>query len=126
MTAQIAAHQVKLKRAYEDPSTEDGTRVLVERLWPRGVKKTDAAIDKWSKEIAPSTALRKWFGHEPSRWNEFRQRYVEELRRHHEELDELRELARHGPITLVFSAHDSIHNNAVILREVLLGRSMRA
>ncbi len=125
MPARITADHVKLKRAYEHPTTEDGTRVLVERLWPRGVSKTDAAIDKWAKEIAPSTDLRKWFGHDPARWNEFRHRYVEELRQHHAALRELRELARHEPVTLVFSAHDAIHNNAVVLREVLLGRPVK-
>ena len=126
MPARIAADHVKLKRAYEHASAEDGARVLVERLWPRGLKKTDAAIDKWAKEIAPSTGLRKWFGHDPARWSEFRRRYVDELRQHPDELGELRDLARHGPITLVFSTHDAAHNNAVVLRDVLLGRGMEA
>jgi uncharacterized protein YeaO (DUF488 family) len=126
MPARIAAGHVKLKRAYEQPSAEDGARVLVERLWLRGLKKTDAAIDKWAKEVAPSTDLRKWFGHDPARWNGFRRRYVDELRQHPDELGELRDLARHGPITLVFTAHDAVHNNAVVLRDVLLGRSTEA
>lgn len=122
MRARIAANRIKLKRAYERPSDEDGIRVLVERLWPRGLKKTDAAIVKWAKEIAPSTDLRKWFGHDPARWDEFRQRYVEELRRHPDELGELRDMARQGTITLVFSTHDAVHNNAAVLRDILLGR----
>lgn len=122
MRARVAANRIKLKRAYERPSDEDGVRVLVERLWPRGLKKTDATIAKWAKEIAPSTDLRKWFGHDPARWDEFRQRYVEELRRHPDELGELRDIARQGTITLVFSTHDAVHNNAVVLRDILLGR----
>ena len=126
MRARIAANRIKLKRAYEHASDEDGVRVLVERLWPRGLKKTDAAIDNWAKEIAPSTALRKWFGHDPARWDEFRQRYVEELRRHPDELGELRDMARRGTITLVFSSHDAVHNSAVVLREILLGREAEA
>jgi uncharacterized protein YeaO (DUF488 family) len=120
MRARIAANRVKLKRAYERPSDEDGVRILVERLWPRGLKKTDAAIAKWAKEIAPSTDLRKWFGHDPARWCEFRQRYAAELRRHPDELGELRNMARQGTITLVFSTHDAGHNNAVVLRDILL------
>ncbi len=126
MATRITADHVRLKRAYEPLSDEDGARVLVERLWPRGLKKTDAGIDKWVKEIAPSTDLRKWFGHDPVRWNEFRRRYVEELHQHRDELGELRDMAREGPITLIFSTHDAIHNNAVVLRDVLLGRSREA
>ncbi len=126
MRARITANHITLKRAYERPSDEDGVRVLVERLWPRGLKKTDAAIAKWAKEAAPSTDLRKWFGHDPARWDEFRQRYVEELRRHPDELGELRDMARQGKITLVFSTHDAVHNNAVVLRDILLGREAGA
>lgn len=126
MRARIAANRIKLKRAYERPSDEDGVRVLVERLWPRGLKKSDAAIAKWAKEIAPSTDLRKWFGHDPARWDEFRQRYVEELRRHPDELGELRDMSHQGTITLVFSTHDAVHNNAVVLRDILLGREAKA
>lgn len=111
-----------MKRAYEAPAADDGARILVDRLWPRGLRKTDAAIDLWIKDIAPSTGLRKWFGHDPARWPEFRQRYVEEIERHPEQLDELRTRARTGRITLVFAAHDEAHNNAVVLRDVLLGR----
>ena len=122
MSKKITAGNVKLKRAYERPDAGDGTRVLVDRLWPRGVKKADAAIDQWAKDIAPSTALRKWFGHDPARWQEFRTRYAVEVHEHPEQLSRLRTLARQGPITLVFSAHDAIHNDAVALRDFLLGR----
>ena len=112
---------VKLKRAYDLPSRSDGKRVLIDRLWPRGVKKTEAKIDEWMKDIAPSTKLRKWFGHEPARWPEFRRRYEAEVRDHPEQLERLRMLAREGPLTLVFSAHDEDHNDAVVLRELILG-----
>lgn len=118
----ITAGNVKLKRAYERPGSEDGTRILIDRLWPRGVKKADAAIDQWAKDIAPSTALRKWFGHDPARWQEFRRRYAVEVNAQPEQLDRLRTLARQGPITLVYSAHDEVHNDAVALRDFLLGR----
>jgi uncharacterized protein YeaO (DUF488 family) len=120
MSKRIAAENVKLKRAYEAPSAADGTRVLVDRLWPRGIKKVDAKIDHWSKELAPSTELRKWFGHDPTRWQEFRKRYSVELRQHSDEINRLRDFARAGPITLVYAAHDEIHNDAVVLRDILL------
>src|SRR5262245_3448939 len=116
----IPPHRIKLKRAYEPPAHDDGIRILIDRLWPRGVKKTAASIDEWLKEIAPSTALRKWFGHDPSRWPEFRRRYQKEIAEHPMELDRLRALVQHGPITLVFSARDQEHNDAVVLREMLL------
>ena len=121
MRKTLKADQVKLKRAYEHAAAGDGIRILIDRLWPRGVKKADAAIDQWVKDIAPSTALRKWFGHDPVRWQEFRRRYAEEVRAHPEQLDRLRALARQGPITLVYSAHDEVHNDAVALRGLLLG-----
>jgi uncharacterized protein YeaO (DUF488 family) len=111
-----------LKRAYEPPAAGDGTRILVDRLWPRGVKKAHAAIDHWAKDLSPSTELRKWFGHDPARWQEFRQRYAAEVRRHPDQLDRLRDLARKGPITLVYAARDELHNDAVVLRDVLLGK----
>jgi uncharacterized protein YeaO (DUF488 family) len=122
MAKRIAADHVRLKRAYEPASAEDGTRILIDRLWPRGVKKADAAIDQWVKEIAPSTALRKWFGHDPDRWTEFRRRYADEVHEHREAFERLRALARQGPITLIFSARDEVHNDAVALRNLLLGR----
>jgi uncharacterized protein YeaO (DUF488 family) len=123
MNKAVAPRNVKLKRAYETPASDDGTRILIDRLWPRGLKKADAAIDQWMKDIAPSTELRKWFGHDPERWPEFRRRYRSEIRDHPEQLDRLRTLAQHGRITLVFSAHDEAHNDAVVLREFLLGRA---
>ena len=122
MNKRIAADNVRIKRAYETSAADDGTRVLIDRLWPRGVKKTDADIDQWEKDIAPSTALRKWFGHDPARWQEFRSRYAIEIQEHPEQLKRLRALARQGPITLVYSAHDEVHNDAVVLRDFLLGR----
>ncbi|MCA0030924.1 DUF488 domain-containing protein [Mesorhizobium sp. B263B2A] len=120
MNENILDEEVKLKRAYESPATDDGKRVLVDRLWPRGVKKTEAAIDCWMKELAPSTELRRWFGHDPARWEEFRWRYAAEIHEHRDELDQLRDLIRQGTVTLVYSAHDEVHNDAVVLREILL------
>jgi len=120
MSKNIAADHIKLKRAYEPPALDDGIRVLIDRLWPRGVKKADAGIDEWMKEIAPSTELRKWFGHDPERWPEFRRRYKSEVRQHPEQFDRLRYLAQHGRLTLVFSAHDQAHNDAVVLKDLLL------
>ena len=122
MSKKIAADHIKLKRAYEPPTPDDGTRILIDRLWPRGVKKADAAIDEWMKDIAPSTGLRKWFGHDPARWQEFRRRYQSEIRQHPDEFDRLRTLAQHGRITLVFSARDEAHNDAVVLKGLLLDR----
>jgi uncharacterized protein YeaO (DUF488 family) len=118
----LAAKNINVKRAYEPAAKGDGARILVDRLWPRGLRKADAAIDHWIKDIAPSTGLRKWFGHDPARWQEFRQRYADEIYEHPEQLDELRACARSSQITLVFAAHDETHNNAVVLRDVLLSR----
>jgi uncharacterized protein YeaO (DUF488 family) len=95
--------------------------VLVDRVWPRGLSKSDAAIDRWLKDAAPSTELRRWFGHEPSRWTEFRRRYLAELARNSERVSELRSIARKGPLSLVYSARDERHNQAVVLREYLMG-----
>jgi uncharacterized protein YeaO (DUF488 family) len=125
MIKRIAADHVKLKRAYEPASADDGIRILIDRLWPRGVKKADAAIDQWVKDIAPSTALRKWFGHDPARWTVFRRRYAAGVQQHPEQLSRLRALARRGPITLVFSAHDEVHHDAIALRNFLLGRETK-
>lgn len=122
MPKRIAAQNIRLKRAYQPAAADDGLRILVDRLWPRGLKKSDAGIDRWIKDIAPSTALRKWFGHDPARWPEFRRRYAAEIRRRPDQFEELRALARKGPVTLVFSARDELHNDAVVLRNVLLGR----
>lgn len=120
MGNEIAARNIRLKRAYDPPEEGDGPRILVDRLWPRGVSKAEAAIDEWVKDIAPSTELRKWFGHDPVRWDEFRNRYRREIGEHPEQLTALRRLARKGPITLVYSARDEVHNDAVVLREFLL------
>ena len=122
MTAKIPAANVKLKRAYEPPAATDGTRILIDRLWPRGISKEKAALDQWMKEIAPSTKLRKWFGHDPARWDEFRRRYATEVHDNAALLDQLRSFARRGPITLVYSAHDELHNDAIVLRDLVLGR----
>ena len=124
MSKRIAPENIQLKRAYDSAGSGDGTRILIDRLWPRGVRRADAAIDLWAKDIAPSTALRRWFGHDPARWHEFRRRYSEEIHRHRDQLDELRALAQRGRITLVFAAHDEVHNDAVVLREIILGRSI--
>ncbi len=120
MSHSKAASEVTIKRAYEPPSPHDGTRILVDRLWPRGVKKTGAGISQWMKEIAPSNELRKWFGHDPARWEEFRRRYRAELKDKRGLVGELRELAREDRLTLVYSAHDEAHNQAVVLRELLM------
>jgi len=122
MSSRIPAGNLRLKRVYEPLGADDGTRVLIDRLWPRGVSKADAALDQWMKDIAPSTELRKWFGHEPARWDEFRRRYTEELHQNAELLTQLRSLARQGPVTLIYSAHDEVHNDAIVLRDLLLER----
>lgn len=122
MSGSIPASNIRLKRAYERPAASDGPRLLVDRLWPRGVSKTAARIDRWMKDIAPSSQLRKWFDHDPDRWEGFRSRYAEELREHPEQVRDLRGLARENPVTLVYSARDEAHNDAVVLRQILLGR----
>lgn len=118
--AAIPASHLRLKRTYGPAEPGDGERILVERLWPRGVSKEKAALDDWIKEVAPSTELRKWFGHDPARRVEFQRRYRAELRAQSATLDHLRDLARAGVVTLVYSAHDEQHNDAVVLRAVLL------
>jgi len=110
---------VRLKRAYEAASADDGYRVLVDRLWPRGVSRKEAQLDQWDKALAPSAELREWFGHEPDRFPEFRRRYIDELRANAPRLQELRRRARLGTVTLVYSAHDTEHNDAVVLAEAL-------
>lgn len=119
MNDNLSDERIKLKRAYDNPAPEDGKRVLVDRLWPRGVRKTDAAIDYWAKDLAPSTSLRKWFGHDPARWEEFCRRYEAEIHRNSDELDRLRGIAQTGTITLVYGAHDERHNDAVVLKGIL-------
>jgi len=123
MTERIAAANIKLKRSYEPAASDDGRRILIDRLWPRGMTKAKAQLDQWVKDLAPSSELRQWHAHDPSRWEEFRRRYAEEVRMHSEQLEELRALARPAPLTLVYSACDEVRNNAVALRDFLLGRT---
>jgi uncharacterized protein YeaO (DUF488 family) len=124
MTTRVPARNVRLKRAYEPSEATDGTRVLVDRLWPRGVSKAQADLDRWMKELAPTTELRKWFGHDPDRWPEFCRRYSNELHQNATLLSQLRSLGRKSRMTLVYSAHDEVHNDAIVLRDVILGRPM--
>jgi uncharacterized protein YeaO (DUF488 family) len=125
MTNRIVAANLRLKRAYEPPGADDGLRILVDRLRPRSVSKTHAGLDGWGKEVASSWALRKWFGRDPARWQEFRQRYASEQRQNPEPVRRLRALARARAVTLVYAAHDQDHNDAVVLRDIMLGRSPR-
>jgi uncharacterized protein YeaO (DUF488 family) len=110
---------IRLKRAYEEPAQSDGLRILVERLWPRGVTKEKAALDLWLKDVAPSPELRKWFGHDPRRWKQFEQRYWKELKGRNEAVDLLRNESRKGTVTLVYAAKDEQHNGAVALKEFI-------
>jgi uncharacterized protein YeaO (DUF488 family) len=110
---------VRLKRAYEPAAPSDGYRVLIDRLWPRGVSRDRAKLDAWEKQLSPSPELRRWFGHDPARFREFRLRYIEELRNRRPQLTALRHRARNGTLTLVYSAHDAENNDAVVLAEVL-------
>ncbi|MHB8909794.1 MAG: DUF488 domain-containing protein [Syntrophales bacterium] len=110
---------VKIKRVYDPTSPGDGKRILVDRLWPRGVKKENAAIDEWLKDIAPSAELRKWFGHDPARWHDFRNRYKAELKEQSEVVERLRKEAQTRTVTLLFAARDAEHNNAVVLNEII-------
>ena len=110
---------IKLKRAYDRASRDDGVRYLVERLWPRGIKKTELRLDGWLKEVAPSPELRKWFGHDPEKWLQFRRRYFTELRANEQSLEPLLKAARQGAVTLVYSSHDTEHNAAVALKDYL-------
>jgi uncharacterized protein YeaO (DUF488 family) len=112
---------IRLKRAYEPYSRDDGYRILVERLWPRGIRKADAHIDLWLKDVAPSTALRKWFGHDPAKWDEFRKRYWRELDGKPDQIAALKEKTDAGPVTFVFSSRDTVHDAAVALKEYLEG-----
>ena len=112
--------KLHIKRAYEPAAPEDGERFLVDRLWPRGVKKESLVLNGWFKDVAPSDALRRWFGHVPDRWEEFRRRYRDELKTQQAALQPLRDALKRGSVTLVYSAHDEAHNQAVVLREFLL------
>ena len=111
--------KIKIKRIYDKPSKEDGLRILVDRLWPRGVSKKNASIDIWMKEIAPSNELRKWFNHDPGKWQEFRSRYFQELNKRSQLIEEILSHEKTGTLTLVFSAKEERYNNAVALREYL-------
>lgn len=113
---------IRTKRVYEAAELEDGTRFLVERLWPRGMKKEALHMDAWLKDVAPSDGVRRWFGHDPSKWSEFRRRYFEELEGRPEAIQPILEAGRLGNVTLLYSAHDTEHNNAVALREYLAER----
>jgi uncharacterized protein YeaO (DUF488 family) len=113
---------IKVKRAYDPAAASDGERFLVDRLWPRGIAKENLPMKAWLKDIAPSQELREWFGHDAARWDEFQRRYFAELDSKAEALAPLRESARHGDVTLVYSAKDAEHNNAVALRAYLNGR----
>lgn len=111
---------LKIKRVYEKPSKDDGWRVLVDRLWPRGMKKESAHVDVWMKEVAPSDALRKWFSHDPAKWSEFQKRYRAELAEKRGEVAELKNMAaKHGTLTLLYGAKDEAHNDAVVLLDLL-------
>jgi uncharacterized protein YeaO (DUF488 family) len=110
---------IHLKRVYEKPSREDGLRLLVDRLWPRGLSKERAAVARWVKDVAPSTELRQWFGHDPAKWKEFQSRYRKELRDKKEAVDQLKKEAKKHTVTLVYGARDEEHNEAVVLKQVL-------
>jgi uncharacterized protein YeaO (DUF488 family) len=108
---------VKVKRVYDKPAKSDGHRVLVDRLWPRGLKKSEARIDEWLRESAPSTGLRKWFKHDPGKWEQFKKRYAGELEEHRAEVEKLAREARKRTVTLLFGAKDTAHNNALALKQ---------
>ncbi len=110
---------IKLKRAYEKPARDDGERILVERLWPRGLTKLQARIDLWLKDVAPSTELRRWFGHDPDKWDEFRRRYQKELKDRDDLIELLKRKAKAGTITLIYAARDEEHNGALVLKGFL-------
>jgi uncharacterized protein YeaO (DUF488 family) len=110
---------MKIKRVYEKPEKDDGIRILVDRLWPRGLTKEKAGIDLWLKDIAPSTELRKWFDHDPEKWKEFRKRYSEELKKNEEQVSLLKDQIKKGTVTLVYCAKDEEHNEALVLKELI-------
>jgi uncharacterized protein YeaO (DUF488 family) len=115
-------HAVNVKRVYDPPANADGARVLVDRIWPRGLSKAKARVDVWLKEIAPSTELRKWFGHDPAKWDDFERRYFEELDGRSEAVSQLLDLAKKQRVTLLFAATDTEHNNAVALKKYVASR----
>ncbi len=111
--------KVNVKRIYEKPAKADGKRILVDRIWPRGLTKEKAAVDLWFKELAPSTHLRKWFAHDPAKWEEFQKKYRQELRQNKKQVSVLKEQAKKGAVTLVFGAKDELHNQAIVIKEWL-------
>jgi uncharacterized protein YeaO (DUF488 family) len=113
---------IKLKRVYEKPSRTDGVRILVDRLWPRGLSKERAAVKLWLKDVAPSTELRKWFSHDPAKWKEFQTRYRKELREHNDALKLLKQKSKEHLVTLVYGARDERHNEAIVLKKILARR----
>jgi uncharacterized protein YeaO (DUF488 family) len=113
------ALDVRIKRVYDPAERGDGYRILIDRLWPRGVSRERARLDEWARDLAPSDGLRKWFNHDPKRFPEFRQRYREELRGHIDRIDDLRVRASHGPVTIVYGARDTEHNDAVVVAELV-------
>jgi uncharacterized protein YeaO (DUF488 family) len=115
----MTQREIRIKRVYDEPSQDDGKRILVDRLWPRGLTKEKAKVDLWMKEVAPSNELRKWFAHDPEKWPEFKRRYVEELKTQSEPLAQLRQETSHGAVTLLYGAKDEEHNEAVVLLELL-------
>jgi uncharacterized protein YeaO (DUF488 family) len=115
----IISNMIKLKRVYEKPSPDDGFRVLVERLWPRGVSKEEARLDMWLKEVAPSPELRKWYSHDQAKWSEFQGRYRSELKKHEDLIKQLREKSAAETVTLIYASRDQEHNSACVLKNVL-------
>ena len=115
--------EIKLKRVYEKPDEKDGFRILVDRLWPRGLTKEKAYLDLWLKEIAPSTELRKWFDHDPANWTEFQKRYLKEVKENKEAVSELKEYLKKGTVTLLYAAKDEVHNEALVLKNIFLKRN---
>ncbi|MBT9329590.1 DUF488 domain-containing protein [Paracidobacterium acidisoli] len=111
---------IQLKRVYDPESSDDGTRFLVERLWPRGIKKEALHFEAWLKDVAPSTELRQWFSHDPAKWVEFQRKYYAELDKEHDALEPIRKAMHHGRVTLLYSSHDREHNNAVALKSYLM------
>ena len=115
----LTQRQLRIRRIYDEPSRSDGYRILIDRIWPRGISKQRAKLDAWLPDLAPSAELRKWFGHDPARWQEFRRRYRAELARKAPLIDSIRHRALDEPVTLLYAARDPLHNNAVVLQHVI-------
>lgn len=125
MTTMHSHDHVRIKRVYEPASAHDGARVLVDRVWPRGISKEEAGLARWMKEIAPSTRLRQWFNHDPQRWEQFQREYAQELDANDDAVSQLLTLCAAGPVTLLYGARDEAHNNALVLQRYLAGRGAR-